>query len=176
MGQCPPRLANGASRKRRAVYQSDVSAAEWELCRSFLPLNIGGNSATSVSSTGDVNALRYIARAGVSGVSYSMISRPERWFASRQHWMRAGCVEIMAHDLREMEKRRPTTVACAGSAVVVPGEQRTSQLQRTQGQQGERGGGHLGISAGRGGDVGQSASRRACLRGPRLYRTGEKPV
>jgi transposase len=89
--------------KERRGYPSDVSEEEWALCAPYLTL-MKEDAPQRVHSLRDLfNALRYLVR---SGCEWRM--RPNDlppWAAvhqQTQRWLKAGCFEAMAHDLREV--------------------------------------------------------------------------
>ena len=105
------------------------------------------------------NALRWFVRAGCPWRMLPNDLPP--WTAVEQQakrWMRAGCFEAMAHDLRAVMRllhERAARTHGGGHgwahAPKQPGERRASGLRRLQaqkGQQGPRGRGHAGQPAG----------------------------
>jgi transposase len=85
----------------RDSYPSDVSDEEWEFCRSYLELMKEDAPQREHSSRQLFNALRYMVRAGCP---WRMIPHDlPPWAAvyqQAQRWIKAGCFEAMAHDLR----------------------------------------------------------------------------
>src|SRR6185295_7828005 len=87
--------------KSRAGYPSDVSDEEWEFCSSYLELMKEDAPQREYPSRRLFNALRYMVRAGCP---WRMIPNDlPPWAAvyqQAQRWIKAGCFEAMAHDLR----------------------------------------------------------------------------
>ena len=91
--------------KPRAAYTSDVSDAEWEFCQPYLLLMREDAPQRQHSMRELFNALRYIVRCGNQWRMMPHDLPP--WqvvYQQAQRWMRAGCFEVMAHDLREMAR------------------------------------------------------------------------
>jgi transposase len=86
---------------RKTGYQSDVSDQEWAFCAPYLTLMKEDAPQRDHSSRDLFNALRYLVRAGCP---WRMIPNDlPPWFTVHQQgrrWMKAGCFEAMAHDLR----------------------------------------------------------------------------
>jgi transposase len=98
-------------------YPSDVSDEEWEFCAPYLTLMKEEAPQRSHSLREVFNALRWLVRAGCS---WRMMPHemPPWWVVQQQtqRWLRAGCFEAMAHDLRAIlrlvqdRKEDPTAV------------------------------------------------------------------
>ena len=94
--------------KRRAGYPSDVSDEEWAFCAPYLTL-IKESSPQRTHSLREIfNGLRWFIRAGCP---WRMIPNdlPPWWavYQQAQRWIKAGCFEAMAHDLRTLLKKAP---------------------------------------------------------------------
>lgn len=85
----------------RCAYPSDVSDEEWALVASYLTL-LREEAAQREHSLREVfNGLRYVVRYGVAWRAMPHDLPP--WHAvydQAQRWLRAGCFEALAHDLR----------------------------------------------------------------------------
>src|SRR6187402_1788520 len=88
---------------KRAVYPSDVSDEEWDFCTIYLELMKEDAPQREHASRELFNAVRYMVRAGCP---WRMIPHDlPPWSAvyqQAQRWIKAGCFEAMAHDLRMM--------------------------------------------------------------------------
>jgi transposase len=86
---------------KRKPYPSDVSDAEWEFCAPYLTLMREEAPQRTHDLRHVFNALRWLVRAGCS---WRMMPHemPPWWVVQQQtqRWLRAGCFEAMAHDLR----------------------------------------------------------------------------
>jgi transposase len=86
---------------KRKAYPSDVSDAEWEFCAPYLTLMKEQAPQRTHGLRQVFNALRWLVRAGCS---WRMMPHefPPWWAVQQQtrRWLRAGCFEAMAHDLR----------------------------------------------------------------------------
>jgi len=86
---------------KRKPYPSDVSDEEWEFCAPYLTLMNEQAPQRRHSLRQVFNALRWLVRAGCS---WRMMPHefPPWWVVQQQtrRWLRAGCFEAMAHDLR----------------------------------------------------------------------------
>ena len=86
---------------RRKAYPSDVSDDEWVFCAPYLTL-MKEKSPQRIYSLREIfNALRWFIRAGCPWRMMPNDLPP--WQAIQQQtqrWLRAGCFEAMAHDLR----------------------------------------------------------------------------
>jgi len=88
---------------KRQPYPSDVSAEEWAFCAPYLTLLREDAPQREHSLRELFNALRWIVRAGCP---WRMIPNDlPPWHAvhqQTQRWIKAGCFEAMAHDLRTL--------------------------------------------------------------------------
>src|SRR6267154_39006 len=82
--------------KERRGYPSDVSDEEWALCAPYLAL-------VREDAPQREHSLRYLVR---SGCGWRMLPNDlPPWAAvhqQTQRWIKAGCFEALAHDLREV--------------------------------------------------------------------------
>lgn len=110
-----------AKNRPRAAYQSDVSDAEWEFCQSYLALMKEDAPQRQYPLRELFNALRYIVRCGCQWRMMPHDLPP--WqvvYQQAQRWMKAGCFEHLAHDLRELARlasgrsAQPTAVILDG--------------------------------------------------------------
>ena len=110
-----------ATNRPRAAYQSDVSDAEWEFCQSYLALMKEDAPQRQYPLRELFNALRYIVRCGCQWRMMPHDLPP--WqvvYQQAQRWMKAGCFEHLAHDLRELARlasgrsAQPTAVILDG--------------------------------------------------------------
>ena len=89
--------------KERRGYPSDVSDEEWALCAPYLALVREDAPPREHSLRAVFNALRYLVR---SGCEWRMLPNDlPPWPAvhqQTQRWIKAGCFEALAHDLREV--------------------------------------------------------------------------
>ena len=109
------------TRGTKTNYPSDVSDEEWAFCAPYLTLMREDAVQRDYSLRAMFNAVRYMVRAGCP---WRMIPNDlPPWSAvhqQAQRWMKAGCFEAMAHDLRKMmrllaEKNiQPTAVILDG--------------------------------------------------------------
>ena len=87
--------------KERKSYPSDVSDEEWAFCLRYLTL-MNEQAPQRVYSLREIfNALRYMVKMG--GVWRMMPHDLPPWpvvYQQTQRWIKAGCFEAMAHDLR----------------------------------------------------------------------------
>jgi transposase len=92
-------------------YDSDVSDEEWAFCAPYLTLMKEDAPQRDYSPRVIFNAMRYMIRAGCP---WRMIPNDlPPWHAvyqQAQRWIKAGCFEMLAHDLRALLRR------CAGRA------------------------------------------------------------
>jgi transposase len=92
-----------SSKPRDTSYPSDVSDVEWEFCAPYLELMREDAPQREHSSRTLFNALRYMVRAGCP---WRMIPHDlPPWAAvyqQAQRWIKAGCFQTMAHDLRAL--------------------------------------------------------------------------
>ncbi len=91
------------TRGTRTDYPSDVSDEEWAFCAPHLTLMQEEAPQRDYPLRGLFNALRYMIRAGCP---WRMIPNDlPPWSTvhqQAQRWIKAGCFEAMAHDLREV--------------------------------------------------------------------------
>src|SRR5271170_2187911 len=91
------------TRGTRTSYPSDVSDEEWEFCAPYLCLMKEEAPQREYTMRGLFNGVRYMVRAGCP---WRMIPNDlPPWYAVHQQvqrWIKAGCFEAMAHDLREV--------------------------------------------------------------------------
>jgi transposase len=88
-------------REKRKSYPSDVSDEEWSFCVSYLTLMTEEAPQRVYSLREIFNALRYQVRVG--GAWRMMPHDLPPWhvvYQQAQRWIKAGCFEAMAHDLR----------------------------------------------------------------------------
>lgn len=87
--------------KERKSYPSDVSDDEWEFCAPYLTLMKEDAPQREYPLREIFNGLRWFVRAGCPWRMMPNDLPP--WFAVQQQtqrWLRAGCFENVAHDLR----------------------------------------------------------------------------
>lgn len=87
--------------EKRKGYPSDVSAAEWNFCVNYLTLMREGAPQREYPLRQVFNALRYLIRVG--GAWRMLPNDLPPWkgvYQQTQRWIKAGCFEAMAHDLR----------------------------------------------------------------------------
>jgi transposase len=85
----------------RKSYPSDVNDEEWNFCVSYLTLMEEAAPQRVYPLREIFNALRYLVRMG--GVWRMMPHDLPPWnvvYQQTQRWIKAGCFEAMAHDLR----------------------------------------------------------------------------
>ena len=109
---------------RKTGYQSDVNDEEWAFCAPYLTLMKEDAPQRDYSSREIFNAVRYMVRAGCP---WRMIPNDlPPWSAvhqQAQRWIKAGCWEAMAHDLRAVLRllaeraAEPTAVIFDGRTV-----------------------------------------------------------
>jgi len=108
------------STKRRS-YPSDVSDEEWAFCCPYLTLMKEDAPQREYPLRELFNALRWMVRAGCPWRMLPNDLPP--WHAvhqQAQRWMKAGCIEAMAHDLRAIlrlaagKKGQPSAVILDG--------------------------------------------------------------
>jgi transposase len=91
------------TRGTKTNYSSDVTDEEWAFCAPYLTLMKEDAPQREYSMRGMFNAVRYMVRAGCP---WRMIPNDlPPWQAVHQQalrWIKAGCFEAMAHDLRKM--------------------------------------------------------------------------
>ncbi len=94
-----------STNKPRTVYTCDVSDAEWKFCQPYLELMRPDAPQRLYPMRELFNALRYIVRCGCQRRMMPHDLPP--WqvvYQQAQRWMKAGCFEVMAHDLRELAR------------------------------------------------------------------------
>jgi len=87
----------------KKTYPTDVSDEEWNFCAPYLTLMKEDVPQRDHSLRAVFNALRYMVRAGCPWRMMPNDLPP--WHTVQQQalrWIKAGCFEAMAHDLREM--------------------------------------------------------------------------
>jgi transposase len=87
--------------EKRKQYPSDVSDAEWAFCVSYLTLMTEAAPQRIYPLREIFNALRYLVKTG--GAWRMMPHDLPPWpvaYQQTQRWIKAGCFEAMAHDLR----------------------------------------------------------------------------
>lgn len=91
------------TRGTKTSYASDVSDEEWEFCAPYLCLMREDAPQRDYSPRGLFNAVRYMVRAGCP---WRMIPNDlPPWSTvhqQAQRWIKAGCFEALAHDLRKL--------------------------------------------------------------------------
>lgn len=102
-------------------YPTDVSDEEWAFCAPYLTLMKEDAPQREYSMRAMFNAVRYMVRAGCP---WRMIPHDlPPWYTvhqQAQRWIKAGCFENMAHDLRKILRMlserdsRPTAVILDG--------------------------------------------------------------
>ena len=109
------------TRGKRSNYPSDVSDEEWAFCAPYLTLMKEDAPQREYPMRTMFNAVRYMVRAGCP---WRMIPHDLPPWSSvhqqAQRWIKAGCFEAMAHDLRKVLRllaERPEEPA----AVIVDG-------------------------------------------------------
>jgi transposase len=109
------------TRGTKTNYSTDVSDAEWEFCAPYLTLMTEDAPQRQYPLRTLFNALRYMVRAGCPWRLIPNDLPP--WFTVQQQtrrWIRAGCFEAMAHDLRKLlrlladRKTKPSAVILDG--------------------------------------------------------------
>jgi transposase len=95
-----PGIKPGMNEKRKG-YPSDVSDEEWSFCVNYLTLMKEDAPQREYSLRAVFNALRYLVRVG--GAWRMLPNDLPAWRVVHQQtrrWIKAGCFESMAHDLR----------------------------------------------------------------------------
>lgn len=102
-------------------YPTDVSDEEWDFCRAYLELMKPDAQQRLYSMRQMFNAVRYVVRAGCPWRMLPNDLPPwESIYQQAQRWIKAGCFEAMAHDLRMLlrvcldKKEHPTSVILDG--------------------------------------------------------------
>jgi transposase len=104
---------------KKAAYPSDLSDEEWAFCAPYLTLMREDATQRRYSLRELFNALRYIVKTGCSW-RYLPHDLPP-WSAVYQQtrrWMKAGCFETMAHDLREIVRLASSRAANPTASVL----------------------------------------------------------
>ena len=89
------------TRGTRTSYPSDVSDEEWEFCAPYLTLMDEGAPQRVYPLREIFNALRYLVKMG--GAWRMMPHDLPPWqmvYQQTRRWIKARCLEAMAHDLR----------------------------------------------------------------------------
>jgi transposase len=112
------------TRGTKTSYPSDVTDEEWEFCAAYLTLMKEDAPQRDYTLRGLFNAVRYMVRAGCP---WRMIPNDlPPWQAvhqQAQRWIKAGCFEAMAHDLRAIlrslaeKNEQPSAVILDGRTV-----------------------------------------------------------
>lgn len=87
--------------EKRKSYPSDISDEEWSFCVNYLTLMKEDAAQRAHPLRGVFNALRYLIRVG--GAWRMLPNDLPPWnvvYQQTQRWIKAGCFEAMAHDLR----------------------------------------------------------------------------
>ena len=116
----------------KANYPTDVSDAEWEFCAPYLTLMKEDAPQREHSLREVFNAVRYVVRAGCP---WRLLPNdlPPWWTVHQQaqRWIKAGCFEMMADDLRAL-LREIAGRAAQPTAVILDG--RTMQSTPESGE------------------------------------------
>jgi len=91
------------TRSAKTGYNSDVSDEEWAFCAPYLALMKEDAAQREYASRAVFNAVRYLVRTGCPWRDLPNDLPP--WYVvhqQAQRWMKAGCFEALAHDLRRM--------------------------------------------------------------------------
>jgi transposase len=109
------------TRGTKTQYPSDVSDEEWAFCAPYLTLMKEDAPQRDYTMRSLFNGVRYMVRAGCA---WRMIPNDlPPWYAvhqQAQRWIKAGCFEALAHDLRKMlrflaqKEPHPTAVILDG--------------------------------------------------------------
>lgn len=106
---------------KKSGYQSDVSDEEWAFCAPYLTLMKEDAPQREHPLREIFNAMRWMVRAGCPWRMMPNDLPP--WHTvhqQAQRWIKAGCFEVLAHDLRILlrllagRKRQPTAVILDG--------------------------------------------------------------
>jgi transposase len=119
------------TRSSKTGYNSDVSDDEWAFCAPYLALMKEDASQREYASRAVFNAVRYLVRTGCPWRDLPNDLPP--WdvvHQQAQRWIKAGCFEALAHDLRKM-LRLLAHKAIDPTAVILDG--RTLQSTRESG-------------------------------------------
>ena len=91
------------TRSSKTGYQSDVSDEEWDFCAPYLALMKEDAAQREYTSRSVFNAVRYLVRTGCPWRDLPNDLPP--WSTvhqQAQRWIKAGCFEALAHDLRKV--------------------------------------------------------------------------
>ena len=105
--------------QERASYPSDVSDEEWAFCVPYLTLMKADAPQRRHELRGLYNGLRWFVRAGCPWRMLPHDLPP--WSAVQQQtrrWVRAGCFEAMAHDLRTVLRLAAGKNAAPSAAIL----------------------------------------------------------
>jgi transposase len=120
------------TRGTKTDYPSDVTDEEWAFCAPYLTLMKEDAPQREYTLRALFNAVRYMVRAGCP---WRMIPHDlPPWYTVQQQaqrWIKAGCFEALAHDLRKL-LRLLTEKTAAPSAVILDG--RTMQSTPESGE------------------------------------------
>jgi transposase len=120
------------TRSSKSGYSSDVSDEEWAFCAPSLALMKEDAAQREYASRAVFNAVRSLARTGCPWRDLPNDLPP--WYVVHQQvqrWIKAGCFEALAHDLRKM-LRLLSQKALDPTAVILDG--RTLQSTPESGQ------------------------------------------
>lgn len=120
------------TRGSKTGYNSDVSDEEWGFCAPYLALMKEDAAQRDYTSRAVFNAVRYLVRTGCPWRDLPNDLPP--WSTvhqQAQRWIKAGCFEALAHDLRKM-LRLLSQKKTDPSAVILDG--RTLQSTPESGQ------------------------------------------
>lgn len=110
------------TRGTRTHYPSDVSDEEWAFCAPYLVLMTEDAPQRDYTSRAMFNAVRYMVRAGCP---WRMIPNDLPPWSSvhqqAQRWIKAGCFEAMAHDLRKLVRLLLNDRTAEPSVVILDG-------------------------------------------------------
>ena len=143
----------------RKSYPSDVSDEEWSFCAPYLTLMKEEAPQRDHPLREVFNALRWFVRAGCPWRMMPNDLPP--WYVvyqQTQRWIKAGCFEAMAHDLRAVlrlaldRNEQPSAVIMDSRTLQSTPESGDRAgirwTQETQGLEGSRRGRYLGSSVG----------------------------
>ena len=131
----------------RKPYPSDVTDEEWAFVAPYLTLMREDAPQREHRLREVFNGLRYVVRDGRRGGACPTTCRPgHAVYQQTRRWLRAGCFEAMAHDLRAC-CGWPTGAGAAADgggprqphAAVHPRERRAGRLRRGQAEEGHQG-------------------------------------
>ena len=154
--------------KERRGYPSDVSDEEWALCAPYLALVREDAPQREHSLRAVFNALRYLVRAGCEWRMLPNDLPP--WPAvhqQTQRWIKAGCFEALAHDLREVLRVAAGRAAQPTAAIL---DSRTLQSTPTSGARA----GHDGAKRRKGAKVQAAVDTLGHVLAPRVTAANEQ--